>query len=288
MMRTMTLRWITLALLLACGKSGDPDKSARLPERPPLKVEWMGDSLTMRGSADYDRYELVDLKLEREGEPAWVFRGYRFAPGSKLEVGGVAATAPESGKFELRVPAIPTLGAIELESLVKEQADIDPHLEVSITPLGEAAHKTPWKQLQARLDLLALLEAQARAGKGLALAGGDGEAPPTTLMPQRVAAFVGPGKTLADVDRIAVYNAAVDTMVCKDYVGSIYTEPIDIPVQLEQRRFELHDRRSGNVVGTGNATATYKCPKKLTADGIRPGMNIRLPLADIRSWLEKH
>jgi hypothetical protein len=107
-------------------------------------------------------------------------------------------------------------------------------------------------------------------------------------MPQRPAIVVGTGATLGEVDRIAIYKAAVQNMVCDKYVGGVYKTPIDIPITLEQRRFELHDRRTGAVVVDGALTATFKCPTKITTDAIRPGMNVRLKGAEIQTWLQAH
>lgn len=270
-------------MLVACGKS-EPMKQ----ERPPVKPEWTAELLYLRGRSVGILEEQLGLEADRATKE-WVFRGKNFMPGSKIAVGEASAVAAADGAIELRVPMIPLLGAIELQPLVNQE-NIDPHLTVAVTPAGEPVQQIPWQPIvMGGLVILDVIAGEAKAGRPLAFAGGDAETPVTTLMLPAPRAVIGSGKTLADVDRLAVNSNATTPMTCKGYVGGIYKEPIDLPVDRSTLRIEFRNRRTGAVMGKGgDIVAPFKCPTKVTTDAYRPGMTIQIPGSQVQEWLETH
>jgi len=258
-------------------------------QRPPLAPTFSnGGYLELRGASTGGSNESVTLALDGE---TWVLTGAGFDPGSTLASAGVSAVAGADGAIVLRVPAVATLGSVPLAALIKEQEPIPPGLSVTFEVPGAPAQTLPWPPLDARLGVIALLEASAKQGRPLVFGPGDvggADRPPTTLLARRPLVVAGPGQTLADVDRLAIITRdAVVPKTCKNYKSATYGV-IDIPISLRSVEVELHDRRTGARVGGGTMTATYTCPKTIVTDAIRPGETIPISGTIQRDWLSSH
>jgi hypothetical protein len=180
--------------------------------------------------------------------------------GTTLSVGSATGTSAD-GELLLRLPIADKLAGLSRSQLVgSEPVDLDATFKLTLARRAESAAKLP------RFTLGSAMHDSAREvliEKKLGL-GAKAPTTPSIFLAARglPAPVVGPAKTLADIDWVAVMEdkAALDTETCV-YLDS-RRSPKSFRKRVAVKTVTIHDRRTGLVIDRKDFVAPGDCPTR--------------------------